>query len=402
MSDENDDEYFSLSESVLGKQVVNDVVPWDDGVFDEVTRPRFEINGVPRAGSIGNSKKSDGINTGLQLKIENFSAPIDPSSEIMDFQSRQEREILLSEIDGIGKRTVNRLKTHGFLSARSVATLSSRALQDQCGIGTQIAKKIINSARDLCGITFMTADELFERRRHVKRISTGSKCLDEMLGGGIETGAVTEFIGEYGTGKSQIAFQLCLNVQLSDENGGVNGKAMFIDTEGTFRPERLVQMAAPSGVAPRKILQNVIYAHAFNHEHQINIVNQARRMIESKNVKLLVVDSIISHFRSEFCGIDKLIQRQQKLNKHLHQIRKLAETYMLAAVVTNHVQTNPNIMFGNQAIPTGGNVMAHGVTYRVFLMKRHRNTRIARLIGAPGLPEGEAAFLITACGIKDK
>lgn len=316
-------------------------------------------------------------------------------------REKSEETIALVDIPGVGPVMAKKLADSGFRSARSIATLAPAQLQQEGGIGEKAAQKVILAAQALCEIDFMTATEIFNRRQKLGRIVTGSNLLNELLGGGLEAGSVTEFFGEYRTGKTQIAHQLCINVQLPGDQGGMNGKALYIDTEGTFRPERLVQMAIAREMDVQDTLNNVIYARAYNCAHQVNILKQARKLFEEQRVKLLVVDSIINHFRSEFSGLGTLAQRQQLLNVHLHQIVQLAETYSIAAMVTNQVQTKPDVLFGNPIRPVGGNILGHGSTYRVYLRKSKGDTRIARMIDAPELPEAETTFRITEAGIQD-
>nr|5JEC_A Chain A, DNA repair and recombination protein RadA [Pyrococcus furiosus DSM 3638]5JEC_B Chain B, DNA repair and recombination protein RadA [Pyrococcus furiosus DSM 3638]6XTW_A Chain A, DNA repair and recombination protein RadA [Pyrococcus furiosus DSM 3638]6XTW_B Chain B, DNA repair and recombination protein RadA [Pyrococcus furiosus DSM 3638] len=228
----------------------------------------------------------------------------------------------------------------------------------------------------------------------IGRISTGSKSLDKLLGGGIETQAITEVFGEFGSGKTQLAHTLAVMVQLPPEEGGLNGKAMYIDTEGTFRPERLLEIAQNRGLSGSDVLDNVAYARAFNSNHQMLLVQQASdMMVELLNTdrpyKLLIVDSLTSHFRSEYIGRGALAERQQKLAKHLADLHRLANLYDIAVFVTNQVQAN------------GGHILAHSATLRVYLRKGKGGKRIARLIDAPHLPEGEAVFSITEKGIED-
>nr|6TUU_A Chain A, DNA repair and recombination protein RadA [Pyrococcus furiosus DSM 3638]6TUU_B Chain B, DNA repair and recombination protein RadA [Pyrococcus furiosus DSM 3638]6TUU_C Chain C, DNA repair and recombination protein RadA [Pyrococcus furiosus DSM 3638]6TUU_D Chain D, DNA repair and recombination protein RadA [Pyrococcus furiosus DSM 3638] len=240
----------------------------------------------------------------------------------------------------------------------------------------------------------------------IGRISTGSKSLDKLLGGGIETQAITEVFGEFGSGKTQLAHTLAVMVQLPPEEGGLNGSALYIDTENTFRPERLREIAQNRGLDPDEVLANVACARAFNSNHQMLLVQQAEDMIKEllntdRPVKLLIVDSLTSHFRSEYIGRGALAERQQKLAKHLADLHRLANLYDIAVFVTNQVQANPDAFFGDPTRPIGGHILAHSATLRVYLRKGKGGKRIARLIDAPHLPEGEAVFSITEKGIED-
>jgi len=309
--------------------------------------------------------------------------------------------ISVKDLPGVGPSIVKKLVESGFSNIRAIATMSTKILQDQSGIGEKSAQKLIQAAQEACKIDFQTADVILEKRKDLGRIVLGSNDLNAILGGGIECGAITELYGEFRTGKTQIAHQACVNVQFPRDQGGLGGRALYIDSEGTFRPERIAQMAIAKHIDVVETLKNIIYARAYNSEHQVNILKQARKIIESQNIKLIIVDSVIAHFRAEYIGLGTLGPRQQLLNVHLHQILQLVDTYQIAAIVTNQVQANPGIFFGNPIQAAGGNILAHGTTYRVYLRKGKGETRVAKIVDAPGLPETEAAFKITEQGIED-
>ncbi|MEM5853149.1 MAG: DNA repair and recombination protein RadA [Candidatus Aenigmatarchaeota archaeon] len=208
-------------------------------------------------------------------------------------------------------------------------------------------------------------------------------------------------IVSHNSGKTQLAFQLAVNVQLPPEKGGLGGNVLYIDTENTFRPERIVQIARALELNPQKVLANIHVARAFNSEHQMFLVEKANEIIEEKNIKLIVIDSLTSHFRADFIGRGELAPRQQKLNKHLHMLQRLADAYNLAVYITNQVLMDPSVLFGDPVRASGGAILAHMATYRIYLRRGKENMRIARLVDSPGLPEGEAVFKITEEGIKD-
>ena len=309
----------------------------------------------------------------------------------------------IKDLPGIGATIAKKLMDVGYSTVNSIAITPARMLVEEAGLGDKTAAKIIKAAREALNIGFKTADSVWERRKSLARINTNSTDLDNLLGGGgIETGGLTEFYGEYRTGKTQLMHQLCVNVQLSKEEGGISGKALYIDTEGTFRPERLIQMAEAKGLDYREILKNVVYARAYSSDHQIMLIKDAMKIIIEKNIKLIIVDSLISHFRAEYIGRGTLANRQQLLNLHIHDLLRLAEMYPeLAVVVTNQVQSKPDTFFGDPTKATGGNVMAHGATVRIYLRKGKGEQRVAKMIDAPNLPEGEAIFALTEGGIVD-
>ncbi len=307
--------------------------------------------------------------------------------------------VSIEDIPGVGEKTLEKLKNAGYIDLMSLAAASVRELSDL--VGEQTATKIIEVARNALDIGFETGIEVYERRKQVVRLTTSSKSLDNLLGGGIETQAVTEFHGGFGSGKTQVGFQLAVNVQLPPEQGGLDGSCLFIDTESTFRPERIKEIAEASGLDPKKVLENIIYARAYNSDHQILLVEKAGEIIKEKNVKLMIIDSITSHFRAEYTGRGELAERQQKLNRHLHMLQRLADVYNIAVYITNQVMARPDILFGDPTAPVGGHVLGHFSTHRVYLRKSKANTRIARVIDSPYLPEGEAVFAITEEGIRD-
>jgi len=226
--------------------------------------------------------------------------------------------------------------------------------------------------------------------------------LDELLGGGLETQTITEFYGEYGSGKSQTCHQLCVNVQLPPERGGLGGAALYIDTENTFRTERIIQMAQHLGLNPDEVVKNIIFAEAYTSDHQMFLVENADKVVKENGIRLIIVDSLTAHFRSEYLGREMLAERQQKLNKHLHKLIRLARAFNAVAVVTNQVMAKPDVFFGDAVHPVGGHIVAHTSHTRVFLRKAaHGPVRIARLVSSPYLPEGEGVFKVTENGIED-
>jgi DNA repair protein RadA len=312
------------------------------------------------------------------------------------------REVALEDLSGVGSTTADKLREAGFTDLMELAVASPGAVAEAAEIGTALAQKIIGEARRLADVgSFEIGTILLERRKKLGRISTNAKSLDELLGGGIETMAISEFAGEFGTGKTQIAHQAALNVQLPASEGGLEGEAVYIDTESTFRPERIVDMAKAAGVDPELALTRIHIARAFNSNHQMLLVAKAQELAREKPIRLIVVDSLTAHFRSEYVGRAELAPRQQQLNRHLHELLKFGDTYNAAIVVTNQVSSRPDVLFGDPTRPIGGNIVAHAATYRVYLRKSKPPKRIARLIDSPNLPEGEAVFSLTGEGVRD-
>jgi DNA repair protein RadA len=307
----------------------------------------------------------------------------------------------LEELPGVGEATAERLREAGYKSIESIAVANPGELKDAAGMGENAAIKVVNAARDSMKIGFMTGMEVLEKRKTLKKISTGSSTLDELLGGGIETQAITEFFGEFASGKTQICHQVAVNVQLPEEKNGLEKGAIFIDTENTFRPERITHMSEAIGLDPEAVLENIIVARAYNSDHQMLMTEKAEDIIKEKNIGLIVVDSLTSQFRSDYTGRGMLADRQQKLNRHIHALQRISDIYNLAVVVTNQVMARPDFFFGDPTAPIGGHIVGHSCTFRIYLRKSKGGKRVARLIDSPNLPEGEAIFTVVKDGVRD-
>ena len=307
----------------------------------------------------------------------------------------------LEDLPGVGPATAQKLRELGFNTVESLATATIKELEP-AGIGEKKAADLIRVARSSISVSFIRADELLRQRQNVARLTTGSKAIDEILGGGLETQTITEFYGEYGSGKSQLCHQMCVNVQLSLEKGGLSGGALYVDTENTFRTERIVQMAQHLGLNPEEVVKNIIYADAYTSDHQMFLLENADKVVKENNIRLIIVDSLTAHFRSEYLGREMLAERQQKLNKHMHRLIRLARAFNAVAVVTNQVMAKPDVFFGDAVHPIGGHIVAHTSHTRIYLRKSSRGpTRIARLVSSPYLPEGERVFKVTENGVED-
>jgi DNA repair protein RadA len=308
----------------------------------------------------------------------------------------------VKDLPGVGAATLKKLADAGYATLQAIAMTPQATIMEDSGLGDKTTASIIKAARETLHLTYVTADQVWERRKSLPRITTGSEKIDELIGGGIEVGGITEFFGEYRTGKTQLCHQLCVNVQLPRSEGGLEGRALYIDTEGTFRPERLIQMADAKGLDPRKILQNVFVIRAHTSQHQVLLVKNAIDTVAEKKINLIIVDSLISHFRSEYIIRGTLATRQQLMNQHIHDLIRLANIYPeLAIVITNQVQSKPDAFFGDPNRATGGHIMAHASTIRLYLRKGKGEQRIMIVKDAPHLPEGEVVFTITEDGIGD-
>lgn len=309
----------------------------------------------------------------------------------------------ICDLPGVGPAAEEKLIAGGYASLEAIAVASPGELSTTAGFGEASARKIIQAARDAMNLGFETAKDSLAKRDKMHRITTGSKAIDDLLGGGIESQSITEVYGKCGSGKTQWCFQACVTVQLPKDKGGVAGKAIYIDSENSFRPERVVNIAKRYGLDPEKVLQNIMVGRAYNADHQMLLTDKAKEKIEEDpNVKLVIVDSLTAQFRSEFTGRGQLADRQQKLNRHMSILMKLAESKNVAVLVTNQVMDRPDVLFGDPTAPIGGNIVGHASKTRLYLRKGKGELHIAKLVDSPYLPDGEAIYKVTPDGLVDE
>jgi DNA repair protein RadA len=338
----------------------------------------------------------------------------------------------LEELPGVGPATADKLRDNGYDSYQSIAVASPGELSNTADIGESNANGIIQAAREAADIGgFETGSDVLQRREQIGKLKFLIPEIDEMLGGGVETQSITEVYGEFGAGKSQVTHQLAVNVQLPKESGGLHGRCIFVDSEDTFRPERIDEMVRglPDDVLEaamehreiegsvgeeaameelvQSFLDKIHVAKAFNSNHQILLAEKAQEIAAEHEdddypVRLLCVDSLTAHFRAEYVGRGELADRQQKLNKHLHDIDRVGNLYNSAVVVTNQVQSNPDAFFGDPTKPIGGNILGHKSTFRMYLKKSKQDKRIVKLVDAPNLPDGEAVMRVQNEGLKQE
>lgn len=315
-------------------------------------------------------------------------------------------ELRLDSLEGVGPVTTKKLTDAGIHNIMDLLVRGPVEVSEITGMDKETAEKIVNKARQqlveegLIAKDFVSATEIYKRRQDIGKISTGTNCLDLLFDGGVETQALTEVYGEFGSGKTQFCHTMCVNVQKPKEQGGQEGGVLYIDTENTFRPERIVSIAKANGMDPEKVLDRIIVARAYNSAHQILILEEAGPIIKENNIKLIVADSAVGLFRVEYLGRGTLSERQQRLNKFVHLLVRTAETYNCAALATNQVMSSPDVFFGDPTRPIGGNIIAHTSTYRVYFKKSGKK-RIARMVDSPHHPEQEVIFMLTEAGISD-
>ncbi|XP_073246733.1 meiotic recombination protein DMC1/LIM15 homolog [Porites lutea] len=325
--------------------------------------------------------------------------------------SDQEEESFYQDIDllqnhGINVADIKKLKSAGICTIRGVQMTTRRKMCQIKGISEAKMEKIKEAAAKLANAGFVTALIYSDMRKMVFRISTGSSELDKLLGGGIESMSITEVFGEFRTGKTQLSHTLCVTAQLPGANGYTGGKVIFIDTENTFRPDRLREIADRFNLDQNAMLDNVLYCRAYTSEHQYELMDcVAAKFHEEPGVfKLMIIDSIMALFRVDFCGRGELADRQQKLAQMLSRLQKLSEEFNVAVFITNQMTADPGATMSFQADPKkpiGGHILAHASTTRISLRKGRGETRIAKIYDSPDLPENEATFAVTTGGIAD-
>ena len=336
----------------------------------------------------------------------------------------------LEDLPGVGPATADKLVENGFESYQSIAVASPGEMSNTADIGESSAADIINAARDAADVGgFETGASVLERRQEIGKLSWQIDEVDDLLGGGIETQSITEVYGEFGSGKSQVTHQMAVNVQLEPENGGLDGGCIFVDSEDTFRPERIDDMVrglddeilademerreiegTPSDEEALEelveaFLDQIHVAKAFNSNHQILLAEKAKELAGEHEetewpIRIVCVDSLTAHFRAEYVGRGELAERQQKLNKHLHDLMRLGDLYNTAILVTNQVASNPDSYFGDPTQAIGGNILGHASTFRIYLRKSKGDKRIVRLVDAPNLADGEAVMRVQNEGLK--
>jgi DNA repair protein RadA len=359
---------------------------------------------VDRKASVENESTTANNNNIAAIKGDTSAAAA--TSTVSETSPSGIIELEIQDIEGIGPTTAKKLKEAGIVSVMDLAVATADELSVDINSSKDSASAFIIAAQKLLRDSkvlekeFVTADAALEKRRSMLRCSTGSSTLDELLLGGIETQAVTEFYGEFGSGKSQICHTLCAIARQPIESGGLDSSTIYIDTEGTFRPERVQEIARARGFDPVQVLKNVAVCKVYNSSHLELIVKNLGKYVDDFKAKLVIIDSIISLHRAEFAGRGTLADRQQRLNSMLHKIIRLAEIYNIAIVITNQVQSSPDTFFGDPTKAAGGNVLGHASTYRVYLRKSGEN-RVAKMIDSPYHPYSDARFTVNERGTDD-
>jgi DNA repair protein RadA len=321
-------------------------------------------------------------------------------------------DLQLEDLPGVQPHLISKLKQAGVNSVLDLAVSTPNELAGGAGYegkaisaDTETISELVLKAKKALADSgalikeFSTADQVLERRKSLVRYTTGSKSLDDFLKGGIESQAITELTGEFGSGKSQICHTLC--VTAATNNSSKINSIIFVDTENTFRPERIHQIAEARGLDSEDIMKKVFVCKIVNSAQLEALIRNLGKSIEEYKAKLVIVDSIISLHRAEYTGRETLAERQQRLNVMLHKLIRLSEVYNIAIVLTNQVQTTPDNTFENPSVrAAGGNIMGHACTYRIFLRKAGRD-RIAVMVDSPHHAYSQVKFTISERGVEN-
>ena len=329
-------------------------------------------------------------------------------NEIEKEDNRQEEDVEYHPVDllqeyGLNSTDVKKLQEAGYNSLEALAFTCKKNLLAIKGINEAKADKLIKILEETLNLKIQPSSVALEERKRITRITSGSKELDTLLGGGFESNSITELFGEFRTGKTQICHTLCITCQLPKKDGGGEGKAIYIDTEGTFRPEKLASIAERFGLDPKEAIENVFYARAYNSDHQNRLLMQVCALMCEHKFSLLIVDSATALYRTDYSGRAELSNRQMSLAKFLRNLQKIADEHKIVVVITNQVvaTVDGNAFGGNDKKPIGGHIMAHACQTRLYLKKGLKQNRICKIYDSPSLPEGEATYSITDRGIDD-
>ncbi len=313
----------------------------------------------------------------------------------------------LSDLEGVGPVTKKKLEDSGIHNLMDLVVRGPVELGEISNMTSETCEKIVTTARKQLAETgaitkdFASAAEIYKRRQNIGKITTSTESLDKLLAGGVETQAITEVYGEFGSGKTQLCHTMCVTVQKPKEEGGLDGGVLYIDTEGTFRPERVVTIAQAHNMDPEKVLNRIVVARAYNSAHQVLILEEAGKTIQEEGIKLIISDSTTGLFRAEYLGRGTLASRQQKLGRYIRLLSRIAEAYNCAVIATNQVSSSPDSFFGDPTRPVGGNVVGHASTYRIYFKKGGKNKRVARIIDSPHHAATEEIFELGARGVQD-
>jgi len=290
-----------------------------------------------------------------------------------------------------------KLNNVGIFEVHQLLSHAPHWISDETGMDIVSTETLFRKAKEKLKIpAFVSGNAVFEERRNLVRIKTGTQALDSLLSGGLEPRATTEIYGENGVGKSQFCHTMA--VQAVRQTGG---KVIWIDTEDTFRPERIENISYSLDLKPDEILDSISVARVYNSSDQKQALESAEQVIESEKIGLIIIDSATGLFRSEYIGRGTLADRQGRLNEFMTLASNIAQVYGIPVLLTNQIQTSPGILYGDPNRPVGGNIVGHESTYRIYLRKSG-GFSVAKLVKSPQSAQTEVIFGITDAGVVDK
>jgi RecA/RadA recombinase len=302
----------------------------------------------------------------------------------------------IEDIPGVGPAIAARLRAAGYTELMVIAVASPKDLSDECEVGERKAMDIIEGAKlcvDIGG--FETNDPILERKRGVKKLKTGSIAFDELMNGGLETQSIVEIFGKKRSCKTQMCLQLAVNAMLPEYDGGLDSDVVFIDTQGNFVPEKMMQMATGVGLNPQAALKRIHVGKALNSNHQTLLVEEATELLKKHSIRLIIIDSFTSHFKEEYIGRGMLAEKQQRMYRLMYELLDLAMNNNILVIITNIPATDPRN--GSHC----NYVMGHSATFRIYLSQCTAGRGTVRLIDSPNLPDGETTIRISDDGIGD-
>lgn len=313
----------------------------------------------------------------------------------------------LSKIKGFGSAKVSELNKKGILSVEQMLDIPPPQYAEMTGVDNETARSHFTKAKEAMdkekGIKskFKSGMDCKSEEDNIEKIKTGSKALDKLFMGGVETSATTEVYGEFGSGKTQFSHTMCVMVQKPIEQGGLDAKAIWINTEGTFEPSRIISIAEANGLDPEKTLNNILVADALNSVDQHNIMMEIiNLLVEDKSYKLIVVDSATGLFKQDYSGLGMLSERQKYLDKFLTLCSNVSKVHKVAVIWTNQIYTAPLTFNGDPTVAVGGSAIAHKSTYRVYFTKSGR-FRMAKMVDSPKDAQTEVMFGLSKSGVVD-
>ena len=348
----------------------------------------------------------------------------------------------LADVEGIGNIRLKKLNLAGIQRAEDLIVRGPMELHQLTGLDFDACADMIEKAReslqkkDIIGKTSLSGRELLQHRaKKIQYLTTGASNFDEILGGGIETGVMTEIYGEFGSGKTQVAMTCAVNCHLPIEKGGlsVDGnpvRVVYIDTENSFRPDRMLQIIYERGMVETKeqtpaqiksetpkeplneeeeekalaILDKLKVYKPDNAGQQVMVGEELGKELRDETaepIRLIIIDSMTSEFRMDFSGRGELGERQQLLKKHIKHVSRIAEIYNVAVLITNQVMISPSVMFGDPVKPIGGTTLGHTSTHRIYLRKGGKDKIVAKLVDSPNNAQNEAVLTLTRAGVQD-